>query len=216
MSHPRPRLRSGVEQLPVWYVATGVAAVLVGAVTGGVGLLLLSALRIGCRPAGGDVSLGGELQCPDGTGKVLPALVLAALGCVAVVAVASVLISRRADATTVARVARHTLWLAVAVVAIPALAWVSAASTAAATRQTFWGVAAVVCAALVFVVIPLVTSYVRPASTTVVLAICLVVPVAADLVGWWLPLLLPIALPVTAVWLVALYLTRIATGSRPD
>ncbi|WFE20269.1 hypothetical protein O7621_20540 [Solwaraspora sp. WMMD937] len=136
----QPRLRSGVEQLPVWYVATGAAAVLVGAATGGVGLLVLSALRIGCRTAGGDVSPGVQLQCPDGTGKVLPAL-----------------------------------------------AWVSVAFTAAATRQTFWGVAAVVCAVLVFVAIPLVTSYVRPASTTV-----------------------------TAVWLVALNLMRVATGSRPD
>ncbi|WFE20266.1 adenylate cyclase [Solwaraspora sp. WMMD937] len=210
MSQQSPRRRFGGEQLFIWYLATAAAAAVVGVVAGGVGLLVLSALRIGCRPTGGDVLPGGELQCPDGTGKVLPALVFAGLGCVVVLAVAAELLSRRGDASTVARVARHGLWLAAWVVALPGLAWVSVVSTSAATRQAFWGVVVGVCAAIAFVAIPLVTSYVRPAYATVVLAACLAVPATAVLVGLWLPLVVPLALPVTAIWLVALWLSRAA------
>lgn len=215
MSQQRPRRRFSRDQLFLLYLATGCTAGVVGAVTGGVGLLVMSALRVGCRPAGGDVLPGEDLQCPDGTGKVLPALVLVGLGCLAVLAAAAALISRRADAATIARMSRHSMWLATGVVAVPALIWVSLVSTSAATARGSWGVAASAFAATVFVTIPLITSYVWPARTTAVLAACLAVPVAVVLVGWWLPLLVPIGMPLAAIWLIALWLLRAARRVNP-
>lgn len=206
MSQQRPRHRFSRDQLLFVYLAIVCTGGVVGAVTGGVGLLVMPALRVGCRPAGGDALPGADMQCPDGTGKLLPALVLVGLGCLVVLAAAAVLISRRADAATIARIARHALWLATGVVAVPALIWVSLVFTSTATARGVWGIAASAFAATAFVAIPLITSYVWPARTTTVLTACLAVPVVVVLVGWWLPLLVPIGMPLAAIWLIALWL----------
>ncbi|WP_223874827.1 adenylate cyclase [Salinispora oceanensis] len=215
MSQQRPRHRFSPHQLFFLYLAIVCTGGVAGAVTGGVGLLVMSALSVGCRPAGGDALPGADMQCPDGTGKLLPALLLVGLGCLVVLSAAAVLISRRADAATIARIARHALWLATGVVAVPALIWVSLVFTSAATAGGIWGVAASVFAATVFVAIPLITSYVWPARTTTVLAACLAVPVVVVLVGWWLPLLVPIGMPLAAIWLIALWLLRAARRVNP-
>ncbi|WP_230415593.1 hypothetical protein [Micromonospora tarapacensis] len=44
---------------------------------------------------------------------------------------------------------------------------------------------------------------------------CLAVPVAVVLVGWWLPLLVPIGMPLAAIWLIALWLLRAARRVDP-
>lgn len=208
MPQQHPRRRFGGEQLFLLYLALGSAAAVVGLVTGAVGLSVLSALKIGCRPAGGDVLPGTEnLYCPDGTGKALAALVLVGLSGLAVLAVAAALIIRRADAATTIRVARHALWLATGLVAIPGVLLMSWVLTPPTTMRG-WGAAALMLAAIAFVTIPLITSYVWPARTSAVLVSCLAVPVAVLLAGQWLVLLVPIALPLAGIWLLARWLWR--------
>lgn len=205
----------GTGPLLVAYLVTGCVAAFVGVLTSGVGLLVASALRIGCRPVtGGDVLPGGELDCPDGTAKAIPALVLAGLGCAAVLAAAATLVSRRADAPTLERISRHALWLALAIVAIPGLAWVGVVHAAPTAQPARWAVPFEAFAAIAFAAIPLVVSYVRPVHTRGVLTACLVVPVAAVLAGWWLPLVLPVVLPLAVVWSILLWLSRAARRAR--
>lgn len=205
MSRHRPRRCFRGEELFIWYGVTGLIAAVVGLVVGAVGLGLLSVLKVGCRPAGGDAPSGDELSCPDGTGRILPALVLAGLGALAVLVTTAALLNRRADADTLRRVSRHVLWLSTVFVALPATAWVLLMLSPAALPGSGPLIGAAV-AAVVFVAAPLVTSYIRPVRTDLVLVGCLAVPVAVVLLGRWLPLLMPAALPLAVLWSVALWL----------
>lgn len=219
MPRQHSRRRFDGEQLFLLYLAFGGTAAVVGVVTGAVGLSVMSVLKIGCRPADGDALPGSEnLYCPDGTGKALPALVLVGLGGLAVLAVAAALIIRRADGTTIIRIARHALWLATSVVAIPSVILISWVLTPPTTARG-WGAAAITLAAIAFVTIPLITSYVWPARASAVLVSCLAVPVAVLLANQWLVLLVPIAFPLAGIWLLALRLwraSRRAAGGSSD
>lgn len=214
MSQHRPRRHFRGEELFIWYAVTGLIAAVVGTVVGLVGLGVLSALKVGCRPAGGDVLPENELHCPDGTGRVLPALVLVGIGGLAVLVTAAALLSRRADADTLRRVSRHILWLATVFVALPAIASIRLLLSPAALPENR-PLIAVAVAAAVFAAAPLATSYVRPARTNLVLIGCLVVPVAVLLLAQWLTLLVPVALALAGLWSIALWLHRTG-GIRLD
>jgi hypothetical protein len=129
-------------------------------------------------------------------------MVLAGL---AVLVVSTALLIRRADATTLIRVARHALWLSATVVAAPGLLWAVLAFSSAVTLRGLWGAAAAA-----FAVLPLFTSFVSSACTRFVLALCVIVSAAGVVMAAWLPLLLPITLPLTVIWLIALRLVRAA------
>lgn len=210
MSQYRPRRRFRGEELLGWYVVTGLVAIVVGLIAGVVGLALLTAFEVGCRPVGGDVPPGGELSCPDGTGRVLPALVLCGLGGLAVLVTTAALLSRRADAGTLLRISRHVLWLAATLVALPATAWILLLLGPAAAPGAAGPLVGVAVAAVVVAAMPLIASYVRPARADLILAVCTMLPVAGVLLGRWLPLLVPVALPLAALWSIALWLRRTA------
>lgn len=196
-------------ELLVLYVVTGCVAVVAGVATALVGLLALSAFRLGCRPAGGDVAPGGASTCPDGTGLVLPAFTFGAVGALAALVAALALVTRWADAPTILHVSRHVMWLAALVGAVPGLTYAGLALTAAATQPGLWGLAAAL-----FCALPLATSYFCPRWTTPVLAVCLVVPLLVVAMGWWLALLVPIAVPLAGLWLITLWLGHEAGRKR--
>jgi len=209
MSRQRQQRRFDGAELFIWYVVTGCVATVVGGVVGGVGLGVLSALGVGCRPAGGDVPPEGELACPDGTGRALPGLVLVGLGALAVVVTAAVLLGRRADTETIRRVARHVLWAPVLLVTLPGAVWITLLLASSAPPRTTAPVVVAVLAAVAFAAAPLLAAYrLRPARANLVLTGCLLVPVAVLALGRWLPLLVPVALPVAVLWAVALWLRR--------
>jgi hypothetical protein len=97
--------------------------------------------------------------------------------------------------------------LATGLVAVPGITWVILVPT--------FAVAAKVLPAIAFAVIPLITSYVWPTRTAVALSGCLAVPVVVLLVGRPLALLVPVALPLAAVWSIVLWLLRAARRVHP-
>lgn len=215
MSQHRPRRHFRGEELFGWYAVTGLVAIVASLVVSIVGLGLLITFEVLCRPAGGDVPPEGELSCPDGTGRALPAFALAELGGLTILVTTAALLNRRADAGTLLRISRHVLWLAAALVALPATAWILLMLSPAAAPGGAGPKVGAAVAAVVFAATPLVASYVRPAQANVVLAACTMLPVAGVLLVRQLPLLVPVALPLAALWLIALWLRRTTRRASP-
>lgn len=198
------RRRSGPAELAGYLLAAcGVAggAALVGA------YVAVAAARhygLGCRPAGGD---GGRL-CPDGVAYAIPALTVFAAVFLLVVTGATILIGRRVDAVTLARMSRIAMWLVPAATSALALAWLAVA-LGSGSLGPLWSLPVVV-----FTALPIATAYLRPRWTAWVLGCCLGIASVVALLGYWLVLLLPVAVGVVGAWAMALVLWCWST--RPD
>jgi hypothetical protein len=185
--------------LPRYLVALVVAGLagLLGALAMA-GLLRLA--DTGCAPGGGN--------CLDGTSFAVPAALGGTLAALVVLSAAAILIAYRADAETLDRVSRHTLWLAFAIAALPGLAW-TLIWLSGGNARALYGVAAILLAAA-----PLLTARLNRALVPVVTGACFLVAVGAVLAWRPLFLLLPISTALAGLWAIALALSLRARALR--
>lgn len=146
----------------------------------------------------------------DGLQRAIPALLVAAVVALAVLAVGAGLVARRSDRETVERMAKHLLWVIFALAALPGLAWF-ALWLSDGSAQALYGLAAVVLGGL-----PLLAAFRKPAAVPLTTGFCALVGLAAILSWHWLFLLLPISAAVTGGWLLVLALLGYARRRAPE
>lgn len=135
-----------------------------------------------------------------GLQRAIPALVVAAVVGLAVLAAGAFLVARQADRETVERMARHLLWVVFGLAALPGLAWF-VLWLSDGSAQALFGVAAVVIGGL-----PVLATHRRPSALPLTLGFGLAAGIAALLLWQPLFLFLPISTAVTGGWLLVLAL----------
>ncbi|TVT48085.1 hypothetical protein FNH05_18270 [Amycolatopsis rhizosphaerae] len=141
--------------------------------------------------------------------QLVPALLIAAVVAVGVLAVGAFLIAVRVRPDTVERLAGHLLRVVFALAALPGLAWLVLWLSDGDPRSLY-GLAAIVLGAL-----PLLAARRWPARLPLTVALCLV-PAVLPLVLWHrLFLLTPISAAVTGGWVLVLALLGYARHRTP-
>jgi hypothetical protein len=136
----------------------------------------------------------------DNLQRGVPALLVGEVLALAVLAVATFLIARKADRQTLERMCRHILWAIFVVAAVPSLIWLTLWLSAGEVKSLL-GLAALVVGAL-----PLLAAYRRRAALPIVLVCCLLVSIAMLALWQRLFLLLPVSVAATGGWALALSL----------
>lgn len=146
----------------------------------------------------------------SGLQRAIPALLVAAVVGLAVLAAGAFLVARHSDRETVERMARHLLWVVFALAALPGLVWF-ALWLSDSSPQALFGLAAVVLGGL-----PVLAVHRRPSALPLTLGFGLLAGLAVLLLWQPLFLLLPIAAAVTGGWLLVLALLGYARRRRPE
>lgn len=141
--------------------------------------------------------------------QLVPALLIAAIVVVGVLAAGGFLIASRARRDTVERLAGHLLWVVFPLAALPGLVWFLLWLSDGDPRSLY-GLAAIALGAL-----PLIVTRRWPARLPLAVALCLV-PAALPLMLWHrLFLLAPISAAVTGGWALVLALLGYARHRPP-
>jgi hypothetical protein len=123
-------------------------------------------------------------------------------------AVTGLVAARRTDRETIERISRHVLWAAFVVAGLPGLTWF-VLWLSGGSAQALYGLGAIVVGGL-----PLLSAYRWRAALPVVLACCLLGPVAMMAVWPRLSRLFPLPLAVAVGWVLVLTLLGCAARRR--
>ncbi|GAB2957202.1 hypothetical protein LWP59_35725 [Amycolatopsis acidiphila] len=160
----------------------------------------VTALITAC--AAGVISGLGSAHFLDSSGlqRAIPALLVAVVVGLAVLAAGAFLVARHADRETVERMAMHLLWVVFALAALPGLVWF-ALWLSGGSAQSLFGLVAVALGGL-----PVLAARRKPSALPLTLGLGLLAGVAALLLRQPLFLFLPISAAVTGGWLLVLAL----------